>query len=102
MGVAVRWEDENGGELGAVLDPGMCISHLVLNADLSGTICLRFIDPYGDTTFNQLQIPTLINELESIMKNTEDELLREHLLRVLELAKRSTRAIHTYLKFYGD
>jgi hypothetical protein len=102
MGVNLRWEDENGGRIDEILDPAMCISHLVLNTDLAGTACLRFIDACGDTTFNQLQIPVLIEELKSILEKVHDNRTKDHLRRVIELAEKSRGEIHTYLKFYGD
>ncbi len=45
MGVNLRWEDEDGKRIEELLDPQMCISHLVLKTDLAGTTCLQFIDP---------------------------------------------------------
>ena len=102
MGVDVRWENENGRAIEEVLDPQMCISHLVLKTDLAHTTCLRFIDTYGDTTFNQLQIAILIEELESVLESALDERIIDHLRRVIGLAQKSRGEIHTYLKFYGD
>jgi hypothetical protein len=102
MGVDLRWENENGSRIDEIPDPQMYISHLVLQTDLTGTTCLRFIDPYGDTTFNRLQIPTLIEELKAVLHNVPDNGMRDHLRRVIELAEKSRDEIHTYLKFYGD
>jgi hypothetical protein len=94
MGVDLRWESENGRPIEEILDPQMCISHLVLKTDLTRTTCLRFIDPYGDTMFNQLQIPILIDELQSILKKVQDNQIRDHLRRVIELAEKSRGEIH--------
>lgn len=102
MGVNVRWEDENGKRIEEILDPHMCISRLILNTDLARTTCLQFIDPYGDTTFNRLQIPILIEELESVVKKVQDDGIGDHLRRVIDLAEKSQDEIHTYLKFYRD
>lgn len=102
MGVDLKWENENGRLIDELLDPQMCISHLVLKTDLTGTTCLRFIDPYGDTTFIQLQIPILIEELKSVLEKVQDKGIRDHLRRVIDLAEKSSGEIHTYLKFYGD
>ena len=102
MGIDLKWETENGRLIDVIPDPQMCISHLVLKTDVTGTTCLRFIDPYGDTTFNQLQIPILIDELQSILRTVQDNQIRDHLRRVIELAEKSRGEIHTYLKFYGD
>lgn len=102
MGIDLKWETENGRLIDEIPDPQMCISHLVLKTDVTGTTCLRFIDPYGDTTFNQLQIPILIDELQSILRTVQDNQIRDHLRRAIELAEKSRGEIHTYLKFYGD
>jgi hypothetical protein len=64
--------------------------------------CLRFIDPYGDTTFDQLQLPILLAELESLGADRElDEelVVIRALLTFLEQARDQT---HTYVKFIGD
>ena len=102
MGVDVRWENENGSPIEEIPDPQMCISHAVLNTDLAGTTCLRFIDPYGDTTFNRLQIPVLIGELKSALEKVRDNEIKDHLRRVIDLAEKSRDKVHTHLKFYGD
>ncbi len=102
MGIDLQWEDENGTRIDEVLDPQMHISHLVLQIDLTETTCLRFIDPYGDTTFNRLQIPTLIEELKFVLPTVSDGGMKDHLRRVIELAEKSRDRVHTYLKFYGD
>ena len=102
MGIDVRWENEDGKLIEEILDPEMCISHLLLRMDLTGTTCLRFVDPYGDTTFNQRQIPTLIEELKSALPKVSEHRVKDHLRRVIELAEKCRGEIHTYLKFYGD
>ena len=33
------------------------------------SVCLRFIDPYGDATFNQLQLPLLLRELKDAIQS---------------------------------
>ena len=41
-------------------------------SDIEATQCLRFIDEYGDTVFNQLQAPVLIRELENAAAAVSD------------------------------
>jgi hypothetical protein len=101
MGVDLIWQQENGKVLEEIPDPKMCIATLVFTLDLSNTVCLRFIDPYGHTTFNQRQIPILIKELEAISPKVTDYDTQIHLIRVLELAGRSNGGKHTILKFIG-
>lgn len=102
MGVNLRWENENGKEMGAVLDPHMIISKIVLKKNLQNTTCLRFIDPYGNAVFNQIQIPILISEIRDILQSESDPDIRDHLQCVLDLAGKSVGKTHTYLRFIGD
>jgi hypothetical protein len=73
MGVDLYMEDENGTRLAEVLDPKGFVSCIVLLAGHEKTVCLRFVDSYGDTVFNQLQIPVLINEFEAARDLITDE-----------------------------
>ena len=69
-----------------------------LTADLIASVpqtspCLRFIDPWGDTAFNQLQIETLIPELQTLAPIP---------LPMIEFVSRWRGEAQTYLKFIGD
>jgi hypothetical protein len=98
MGVNLRWEDERGKELAVVLDPRNEFAHALNEANLNQTVCLRFIDPWGDTTFNSLQMPVLVEELEELLRRRPSKILQ----RMVELAKRGQDEVHTYMKFCGD
>jgi hypothetical protein len=67
-----------------------------------GTCCLRFLDPYGDTVFNQEQLPVLLAELRALRQRAPDPegaTMLDDLLRYLEAA---TEQVHTYVRFVGD
>jgi hypothetical protein len=66
MGIDFRWEDENGEQLEEILDPKNFLGLALSLSDLKETTCLRFVDPYGHTVFNQWQIPVFINELQAL------------------------------------
>lgn len=66
------------------------------------TTCLRFIDPYGDTTFNQLQLPVLLAELTALQSGTKDEEARAVLAGLLSFLESARDHIHTYVVFVGD
>ena len=102
MGIDLRWEREDGTSLEAVDDPRSHLAHLVQRADLTGTVCLRFLDPYGDATFNQLQIPVLRAEIEHVMSTEDAPQVRDHLRQILNLVGKASGEAHTYLKFVGD
>jgi hypothetical protein len=76
MGVDARIQTEQGECLATLGDPHMCMNRLLSFAIVDSTVCLRFIDPYGDTLFNRLQIPVLQNELLALASElTEANLL---------------------------
>ena len=102
MGIDMRHEDENGEMLEELLDPQALVSRILPPANGSDSVCLRFIDPYGDTVFNQLQIPILISELEHAQKSGVAPDVSQHLQSMLTLARRADGNTHTYIKFYGD
>jgi len=65
MGINARIETEGGESITEVLDPMGYVSWILGSHGLDATVCLRFIDPYGDTIFNQGQLHVLLSELES-------------------------------------
>ena len=102
MGIDARWEDEQGDAIEAILEPQSHLTRFVNSAELTKTVCLRFLDPYGDTTFNQLQLPLLVAELTEALRTQTDPARRMHLAMVLELASKARGQVHTYLRFIGD
>jgi hypothetical protein len=62
----------------------------------------RFIDPYGDTVFNKLQLPSFIRDLELILAKENDAGERSLLSEIGALAKRGANESGLYLKFVGD
>ena len=67
-----------------------------------GTCCLRFIDPYGNTVFNQGQIPVLLEELRSLQRQESDADLASVLAELCRFLERAVDRIHTYVRFVGD
>lgn len=122
-------------ERAEVLDRLLCgwaLTFILRSNDLEGTACLQFIDPYGNTIFNRVQAPVLIQEIESaaalvsdvsITKQHKAFLLsmgqadptsapaesvpsvanvRECTSAIVAMARRCETEVHTYLKFIGD
>jgi hypothetical protein len=102
MGVDVVWRNEQGGSLGEVLDPEMSLSRHVGSPAWAETTCLRFVDPYGDTIFNQRQIPVLVRELEESVAFVTDTAIKRQLSDVIQLLKQAVGKTHTYAWFIGD
>lgn len=102
MGVDVRWESERGERLGELLDPEDRVAELLPDWRDETSICLRFVDLYGDTVFNRLQMPVLIVELQAAVARATDREVAAHGRQVMELAKKCEANVHTYLRFFGD
>ena len=102
MGIDLQWEGERGDVLDRVSDERGFVAQILAAANEEGSVCLRFVDPYGDTVFNQKQIPVFLEELLALAdeKLSADE--RLHRDAIAELAVRAQSKVHTYLKFYGD
>jgi hypothetical protein len=60
------------------------------------------IDPYGDTTFNRLQIPALLEELNRLLDETDRPSEQQWLIDPRDVAENCRARTHTYLKLYGD
>lgn len=100
------WEDEEGnciesfnGSIGAIF---RLMGEHALEPNLETTFCLQFIDQWGDTTFNQLQIPQLISELRLLLSKAELEEEQAELEATIKFIEKAKGKMHTYIKFYGD
>jgi hypothetical protein len=89
MGIDVVVESEDGKVSGEVLDPRKNLVRALCVPRLEATVCLRCVDPFGDTVFNQAQIPHLISELQALRASITDASIRAIALESLEAAKRA-------------
>lgn len=104
MGIDATWITETGERKQEVFDPRQCLTGLAANRwqSLHETKCLQFIDPWGDTLFNQGQIPYLIEELRREVENTQEPEVKAHLEKVVCLIESAVDSMHTYIRFVGD
>jgi len=101
MPLLVRLQGEDGVVLKEIWEPPS--SQLPLPAaDDPSFRCLGFIDVYGDTVFNRLQMHTFMQELERIERSVTDQEGRDFLRKLYALAQECQAEVHTYLKFIGD
>jgi hypothetical protein len=102
VGINVEIQHESGETIAEFLDPEGAITRLVVSQhENRHSICLRFIDPYGDTTFNQQQLPHLIAEVESAIRAMSDQVVKLKVARLSDFLKTAIN-MHTYVKFIGD
>lgn len=104
MGIDVAIVNEQHEPEHAVYDPHQCLTSLAACqwTHLEGSVCLRFVDPWGDTVFNQAQIPVLLAELENSASLQQDPQIKAHLHLVCHLVAEARDKVHTYIKFIGD
>ncbi|HVA19742.1 MAG TPA: hypothetical protein VMU55_06190 [Solirubrobacteraceae bacterium] len=101
MGWTVRLVSENGATLAetASTDDGA----LARAQEFADTYPrLAEVDPYGDTTFNGLQIPALLEELTRLMEETDTPSQLQWLFDLRDVAERCRATPHAYLKLLGD
>jgi hypothetical protein len=102
MSLRIRLEGERGQQYASIADTKYLFWHLMQESDVKHTCCLRFIDPYGNTVFNRLQMPQLLMELESLHEFIKSSEQAELLSKIEEFAHRCAHEPHNYIKIYGD
>jgi hypothetical protein len=103
MGITVVLQNERGEEVGSsVGDPYDFLHRLLPPFDDSSYQCLRFIDWWGDTIFNRLQMETFLSELNRIDTPTLDAPAKALLQDIRRLGEECRNRTHLYLAFYGD
>lgn len=100
MGIDIRLIDENEKIISELIDHNNLTKPVVHLADKEISVCLKFIDQFGDTLFNRLQIPILAEEISVIRNSVQTEDLKLHCSRILDLISKAE--LHMYVKFYGD
>ena len=66
-------ETEDGDELERVDDPTGVLNHLIPEIAEDAFHCWRFVNAYGDTVFNVLQMPQFLKELAVLRERSGDE-----------------------------
>jgi len=100
MGWTIILEDENKAELHAISKE---LNSNIINYESKSESfkLLKYLDPYGDTVFNRMQIDDLIEDL-LVLKVHESNKHLELIDKIIALANRCKNEAHTYLIFYGD
>jgi len=98
--IAIQIQDERGQVLETFEDPRAVYDILPPAGDREGC-CLRFIDPYGDTTFNQAQVTELLSEINSRLEGVAPE-AQVRVLKLVRFIEQAVNQVHLYLKFVGD
>jgi hypothetical protein len=102
MGFDIRLEDAAGKQIEESVDVESLLSRLLPAWDDASFHCLRYVDPWGVTVFNHLQMDELVAELRRIRSkaSTEDE--RAFVDGIEVMAMKCREGENLYLKFTGD
>jgi len=98
MGWTITLEDEEGQAI-QTLSKEFYYDELE-QIKLDEFILLKYVDFYGDTTFNSLQLDDLITDLQKLKTILVIQI--DTVEQIIELARQSKDRVHTYIKFYGD
>lgn len=101
MGLVVKLETESGETVRVVEDREDMLLRMLPATDDAEFVCLRFVDPYQDTVFNQKQLRVVAAELERLAE-TANAQQRTLIEEVRELALEGAAEPHLYMKFYGE
>lgn len=100
--IGIELQDENGKVLEHIAPPHGSLGRYLPSSTDNQFRCIGFIDEYGDTTFNSLQVEAaLITELRIILEKADSE-DRTFIEKIIELAEKVKNGTHLYLKFIGD
>jgi hypothetical protein len=104
MGIEVATVTEDQTRIEQVFDTLDVVARLAMTRwpKLTESLCLRFVEPWGDAVFNQTQLPFLLAELRSEVRLATDEKFKEHLQHVVALVEGARDQAHVYVKFIGD
>lgn len=103
MPLAVQLQEEDGTVVDTLNgEPGV-LDRLLPSEDDKTFICLRFVDPWGNTVFNKLQMIPVIEEIDRLLQQPKLTVIeREVLERLRSMATRCSERVHLYIKFIGD
>ena len=102
MGIDVRVETESGEVQDEVLDDNNLTEKLLPDREDGTSPCLRFVDPFGDTLFNQIQIPFVVKELEKRLHGSAKPEVKAHIEAILKAVIATLGEEHTYVRFSGE
>jgi hypothetical protein len=102
MGLFIALETESGEKIQSIEDTKNILHQLLpLQVDESYKL-LRFVDWYGDTIFNRIQMEALIADITLLLKKVHSQEEIDLMLNIVKMCKRCSDEQHLYVKIYGD
>ena len=102
MPLTVRIQTENGQVLKQFFDVQDVMVTVAQRLGPPQLQIAHTVDPYGDTYFNYLQIPLLLQDIDRLMNSGISSQEAETLAGIMEIAQQALLERHLYLRFVGD
>lgn len=102
MSFDIYYVDERGNTIAGIEHDDEVFWKLLSQLDETSFPYLALIDPYGDTTFNRLQMSPFKEEWTRLAALPDAANAKAFFVEVAELARRCQSEPHHYLKFVGD
>ncbi len=114
MAIVAELRNERGERIGRLPDPsggafdaagdfdGLLPLAEALWPLAASYLLLRYVDPYGDTVFNQLQMDDLLRDIDTAEHLASSDVERRGLDRLRVIAQRCRSSVHLYVWFVGD
>jgi hypothetical protein len=102
MGLTIALQTSRGENEQVIHDPGNLLHDVLPSSEDVSFVCVRFIDWYGDTVFNRLQMDSFLDDWKRVkLRATTAEQTRIW-TEIRNLALRCRNEPHLYLRFIGD
>lgn len=98
----VYLQDEKGNKIDELIDKDGIVEKILPQYNDKNFQCLRFVDLYGDTVFNYLQMNQLGEECILLLNRFRDIEPKEFISHLLSMIKNCKVSPHRYIKFFGD
>ena len=98
-------DDPAGGTFDAAEDVDRLLQHVAepaASSPGSAYVLLRYVDPYGDTVFNHVQMDDLLRDLDTAGRLAATPAEQRSLARLQVMARRCKAGVHLYVWFIGD
>ncbi|MGE3527195.1 MAG: hypothetical protein AB7I33_14845 [Gemmatimonadales bacterium] len=102
MGLTIVLQEKGGKILETVEDPTNVLRGVLPGPDAEDFPYLRYVDPYGDTIFNRLQMSPFLLEWGALARRTSSAEAQAILRTVRRLAETCAEEVHCFLRFVGD
>jgi hypothetical protein len=103
MPMSVQLVSERGEIIEEVFDEQGRLSPLIEAVpEFETTHCIQYMNPYGDTIFNSMQLGRFVEEWKMVELQADTREEKELVAAVQRLADLAEEENHMYLKFVGD